>query len=70
MPSDLELAVILTTFQRPEHLKRSLLSLSLQKEVAGKFEVIVADDGSDDETQSVVRAHTSRAEGGFARVKG
>jgi GT2 family glycosyltransferase len=54
MPSDLELSVILTTFQRPAHLKRSLFSLSLQRGVDGKFEVVVADDGSHDGTQSVV----------------
>jgi len=55
MQADLELAVILTTYQRPEHLKRSLFSLSLQRGVAGRFEVVVADDGSRDSTASVVR---------------
>jgi GT2 family glycosyltransferase len=55
MQSDIELSVILTTFQRPEHLQRSLLSLSLQKNVARKFEVVVADDGSEDSTQRVVQ---------------
>jgi glycosyltransferase involved in cell wall biosynthesis len=55
MPSELEISVILTTFQRPKHLQRSLLSLSLQKDVAGRFEVIVADDGSADSTQSLVQ---------------
>jgi GT2 family glycosyltransferase len=34
---------------------RSLLSLAMQRDMAGKFEVIVADDGSQDETYNVVR---------------
>jgi GT2 family glycosyltransferase len=62
MQSDLELAVILSTYQRPEHLKRSLFSLSLQKDVAGKFEVIVADDGSQDSTHRIVHDFALSAE--------
>jgi len=54
MHSNPELSVILTTYRRPEHLQRSLHSLSLQAGVAGKFEVIVADDGSEDSTPCVV----------------
>src|SRR4051812_48553062 len=56
MPSKLEISVILTTYQRPDHLERSLLSLAQQRNVAGKFEVIVADDGSDDETSWLVNS--------------
>jgi glycosyltransferase involved in cell wall biosynthesis len=56
MPSHLELSVILTTYQRPDHLERSLLSLAQQRNVAGKFEVIVADDGSADETSWLVNS--------------
>jgi GT2 family glycosyltransferase len=54
MPSQLELSVILTTYQRPAHLIRSLMSLAMQREVAGRFEVIVSDDGSRDESQDIV----------------
>ncbi len=54
MPSKPELSVILSTYQRPAHLIRSLLSFSLQQHVEGKFEVIVSDDGSLDESQSIV----------------
>src|SRR3954447_15789370 len=61
MPSQLEISVILTTYQRPEHLERSLLSLACQRGVAGKFEVIVADDGSLDHTQKVVRNFSRNA---------
>src|SRR3954467_8871745 len=56
MPSQLEISVILTTYQRPDHLERSLLSLAQQRNVAGKFEVIVADDGSADETSWLVNS--------------
>lgn len=62
MPSSLELSVILTTYERPEHLARSLDSLALQQGVAGKFEVIVTDDGSQDRTHSVVRKFARTAE--------
>ena len=50
-----EIAVILSTFERPEHLRRSLMSLSLQRGVAGQFEVVVTDDGSTDHTFDVIR---------------
>jgi len=61
MPTHLELSVILTTYQRPAHLERSLLSLAHQRDMDGKFEVIVADDGSTDRTQSVVRTFARTA---------
>jgi glycosyltransferase involved in cell wall biosynthesis len=62
MTSELELAVILTTYQRPQHLERSLISLSLQQGVSGKFEVIVADDGSTDSTERIVHEFARRAD--------
>jgi GT2 family glycosyltransferase len=59
MPNEPELAVIITTYERPRHLERCLHCLSLQQGVAGKFEVIVADDGSNDRTENVVRNFAS-----------
>jgi GT2 family glycosyltransferase len=55
MPPSVEIAVVLTTYERPEHLERSLASLALQQGVDGKFEVIVTDDGSKDQTPGIVR---------------
>ena len=55
MHSSPELAVVLTTYERPEHLERSLASLDMQRGVDGNFEVIVTDDGSQDCTPGVVR---------------
>jgi len=55
MPNQLELSVILTTYERPHHLERSLASLSTQRNMAGRFEVVVVDDGSKDRTHEVVQ---------------
>ena len=54
MRAELELSVILTTYERPRHLERSLASLAVQKGMAGRFEVVVVDDGSKDRTHDVV----------------
>jgi GT2 family glycosyltransferase len=62
MPSQLELSVIITTYQRPKHLERSLASLALQRGVEGLFEVVVADDGSQDRTHDVVHQFARSAD--------
>jgi glycosyltransferase involved in cell wall biosynthesis len=62
MPSEFELSVILTTYQRPRHLERSLASLAVQRGVTDKFEVIVADDGSQDRTHEVVQQFAGTAD--------
>lgn len=54
MPAELELSVILTTYERPLHLERSLASLALQQNMAGRFELVVVDDGSKDCTHDVI----------------
>jgi glycosyltransferase involved in cell wall biosynthesis len=48
-----ELAIIVATYQMPGPLRRALESISCQR-TARRFEVIVADDGSGDETPRVV----------------
>lgn len=56
----MKISVILATYNWPEALKVSLLSLMRQAE-AGDFEVIIADDGSRDETRAVVADMAARA---------
>jgi len=62
MSRTFDLSVILSTYQRPEHLRRSLASLSLQRGVGGRFELIVADDGSVDETRDVVHSFARKVD--------
>jgi len=51
-----EIAILVSTYQRPGHLRRALLSIAMQRGVHGKIEVIVTDDGSTDETADIVKA--------------
>jgi glycosyltransferase involved in cell wall biosynthesis len=46
--------VIVTSFERPLNLARSLYALSLQSAINAVDEIVVADDGSLDQTQEVV----------------
>ncbi len=55
MPARPQVSVVLSTFQRPWHLFRSLLSLAHQRGVERLFEVVIADDGSQDHTPDMVR---------------
>ena len=50
----MEIAVIVSTFERPGHLLRCLASLEAQRDVEGLFEVVVTDDGSRDETLRLI----------------
>jgi glycosyltransferase involved in cell wall biosynthesis len=52
--SDLEVAISVTTYQKPWHLRRTLASIAGQQGIDGKFEVVVTDDGSTDETAEIV----------------
>ena len=61
MASPLEISVVVSTYQRPRHLRRCLLSLAAQQYMAGQFEVIVVDDGSQDETAEMVAAFRNEA---------
>jgi GT2 family glycosyltransferase len=60
--SPLEISVVVSTYQRPRHLRRCLASLAAQQDVAGQFEVIVVDDGSRDETSDVVARFRDQAD--------
>lgn len=61
MSASPQISVLVSTFQRPHHLKRSLVSLAHQQQVDGQFEVIVTDDGSTDETPQVVEEFSRSA---------
>src|SRR5215831_2020722 len=54
-----EIAVLVSSFERPGHLRRVLASIAAQRGVAGALEVVVTDDGSRDETPQLVRRFAS-----------
>jgi glycosyltransferase involved in cell wall biosynthesis len=54
-----EIALLVSTYQRPGHLRRCLASIALQQGVQGKMEVVVTDDGSEDETPYLVQKFAS-----------
>ena len=53
-PNRPDVALIVSTYQKPRHLRLSLASIAQQKGVSGKLEVVITDDGSTDETFDVV----------------
>lgn len=55
MPQPPDIAVLVSSYERPHHLLRVLHSIAAQQGVDGRFEVVVTDDGSEDETPDVVR---------------
>jgi GT2 family glycosyltransferase len=56
-----EIAVLVSSFERPAHIQRVLASIAAQRGVHGAFEVVVTDDGSRDETPRVVRQFAASA---------
>src|SRR5947207_12506473 len=50
-----EIAVLVSSFERPRHISRVLASIAAQRGVGGAIEVVVTDDGSRDETPRLVR---------------
>ena len=62
MPTKPEIALIVSTYQRPLYLKRALLSIAMQRDVQGKMEVVVTDDGSEDETPDVIEAYATEVD--------
>ncbi len=49
-----DVALLVSTFERPKNLRRSLESIALQQRIQEGFEVVVTDDGSRDETADIV----------------
>lgn len=60
----MRVSVVVTTYNQPEWLRRSLWALAVQTH--GDYEVVVADDGSGDETRAVI--DEVRAEAGVDLV--
>ena len=54
MKQEPQIAVILSTYERPKNLRRALLSIAHQRDAPCLFELVVCDDGSLDETISIV----------------
>src|SRR5688572_2361020 len=59
MPSEPIVSLVITTYQMPRHLERVLASVA-QQTIARQIEVIVANDGSTDDTEQVVRDFARR----------
>ncbi|HJV53570.1 MAG TPA: glycosyltransferase family A protein [Noviherbaspirillum sp.] len=60
--ADIDVSIVVPTRGRPQLLNRCLASLVLQRFDPGRFEIIVVDDGPDDDTRSIVvgwSAHTA-----------
>jgi glycosyltransferase involved in cell wall biosynthesis len=55
-----ELAIIVTSYQMPWHIRRVLESIAVQR-TSRRLEVVVADDGSTDETPRVVAQFAAQA---------
>jgi len=60
-------SVIVTTFERPEALRRVLEALARQAD--RDFETLVADDGSGPATEAVIRAAAGSLPGGVVHVR-
>jgi glycosyltransferase involved in cell wall biosynthesis len=58
--SSLRISVVIPTYQRPHILRRCLAALEKQTVQPELFEVIVADDGADEMTRSLVEAFGDR----------
>jgi glycosyltransferase involved in cell wall biosynthesis len=56
-----EIALCVTTYQKPWHLRRTLASIAGQRGVDGRFELVVTDDGSIDETEELVERFSRTA---------
>jgi glycosyltransferase involved in cell wall biosynthesis len=57
-----EVSLLVSTYQKPHHLRLSLASIALQQDVREKLELIVTDDGSTDETLAVVERFAAAAD--------
>ncbi len=56
-----EIALLISSYGRPQHLTRALTSVTAQKHNPGEIEVVITDDGSQDETLEVVAQFAATA---------
>lgn len=61
-PPAIDTSILVTTFRRPRHLALVLESILLQRHVPRDFEIIVADDGSEDDSEAVVASFANHAD--------
>jgi glycosyltransferase involved in cell wall biosynthesis len=52
-------AVIIPTYNNPEALRKTLLGYAVQQDA--EFEIVIADDGSDEQTEAVLKEPTFRS---------
>lgn len=62
MTAAIETSILVTTFRRPRHLELVLDSIAAQTGTPRDFEVVVSDDGSEDDTARVVADFAARAD--------
>jgi glycosyltransferase involved in cell wall biosynthesis len=61
LPAGIDVSVVVTTYRKPRHLALVLESLALQESPGCGHEIVVSDDGSTDDTASVVAAFARRS---------
>ncbi len=57
-----EMALLISSYQRPDHLVRALASVATQQTDSRAVEIVITDDGSEDETLEVVADFAARSE--------
>jgi glycosyltransferase involved in cell wall biosynthesis len=57
-----EVALIVSNYQKPRHLKLSLASIAGQLGVTGRLELVVTDDGSTDESFAIIEQFAGRVD--------
>jgi glycosyltransferase involved in cell wall biosynthesis len=57
-----EVALIVSNYHKPRHLQLSLASIAAQRGMTGRFELVVADDGSADESFEIIEKFAERVD--------
>ncbi len=60
IPRSPDLSLIVNSYAKPRHLALVLESIALQRDADGRFELVVADDGSTDASAAMVAAFADR----------